>query len=138
MDPRMEALKNNLRLTLKEYSDRINELEDMRKKAEYGGVEKEDILRVCDLALKAMLNAQIVALDRIHTRLEVLPADCPSCGRMVWVLRLGEGIAWVCKSCGTSSNRNYREPAIRGSEIPKENAADIIEEVLLGLQRKRK
>lgn len=138
MSDEIQKLKQKMRLSLPEYSERLKELETIREKVNYGGVEPDDVRRLCDLSYQALLNSQIVVLDRVYPKLDIFPGLCPSCSKPIWVMTLGQGIAWVCGACGTASTRNHRKPQITGEAVSKEEGPDIAEKILLGLQRKKK
>ena len=134
----VKLVKQKLRLTLQEYSERLNRIKEIRKNVEIGGTCSDDIYYLCDISVQALLNSQIVALDRIFPKLRVIKGACPSCKNEIRVMTVGDAIAWACDRCGTSSNRNYRIPEMSEEELPTELATDAAEQILLALQRKKK
>ena len=136
-DQAVNTLKSNLRISLQEYSERIKELDDIKSKIDIGGVEPDDIRNLCERSMQALLNSQIVVLDRVYPKLDIFHAKCPKCKSDIYLMCFGQGKAWSCGKCGTASTRNYRMPEVIGEAIPRENCPDIAEQIVLALQRKK-
>lgn len=131
-------MNSHMRMSLEEYSENLKLIEAIRVNSAFGGSKVEEVQALCDLAKRCLVNSQILMLDRVFPSISIHVAKCPGCSQNIIAMKSGEGVAWYCDSCGTSSNRNHRMPTDLSDPLSKETQASTVEDILLHLQRKKK